>query len=153
MSQVTTYSFSRINFSFFHPAVGVFPINGQGAGEISISNITDNTTHDVAADGSVMVSHIQGNNANISISVQQTSPFHAWLMNYYNFISGQAESDQLWASAVINISSPNGTGETIQARGVSPTKPADQPYQSQGQMVTWNFMAANCTRFPGAIDA
>lgn len=144
MPQVTTYSFSRIHFSFFHPAVGIFPVNGTGIGEISISNVNDNTAHDVAADGAVMVSHLLSGNANITITMQQTSPLHAYLLNLYNFIT--LESDADWAAAVINISSPNGVGETITATGVSPTKPADQPYQSQAQMVTWNFMAANCTR-------
>lgn len=147
LPQVTTYSFADIFMTFAHPLVGIYTVNGSGIGEVSVSNINDNTAHDNAADGAIMISKIKAANATISITMQQTSAFHKYLMNYFNAVTNAPSA--VWAAAEVNISSSLGMGETVSAFFVSPTKPADQPYQTQGQMVTWNFMSGNCTRFAG----
>lgn len=136
----TTYSFSDVLLTFSHPSMGTYPVNGQGAGEISINYQDDNTAHSRAADGSVMVSKIKADNAQIAISIQQTSDFHRWLKNLFNFLNVSPAS--VWALATITVQVPI-NGEYITATGVSPQKRADQPYQEQGQNVTWNFMAAS----------
>jgi len=137
---ITTYSFSDIIAVIAHPQFPAFSLNGQGIGEIAISYSNDNTAHDLAADGSVMVSKIKANNGTLAMTMQQTSPLHKYLKQLFNFV--QAQQTAAWIQTAITISSPAGTFDSILATGVSLTKRADQPYQQQGQNVTWTFMAA-----------
>lgn len=137
----TTYSFDDVECTFTHPGMGLYLVSGKGIGSISVTMSTEKTTHDVAADGSVMVSKIPGDNATIDIEIQQTSEFHKWLTNYYNFVKLAPAS--FWAQGVIIIRDRIG-GSLITATGVSPAKKADKSYQAQGQRLTWNFMAADC---------
>lgn len=137
----TTYSFDDVDVTFTHPGIGQYIVNGKGIGSISVTMLTDKTAHDVAADGSVMISKIPGDNASIDIEIQQTSEFHKWLVNYYNFVL--ISPSALWAQAYITIRDKVG-GSLISAFDVSPTKKADKGYQAQGQRVTWPFMSANC---------
>lgn len=137
----TTYSFNDIYCVLSHPSFPAYTVNGQGVGEISFTYADDNTIHERAADGSVMISKVKADNGTITISVQQTSDLHKWLKRFFNFLHLQSSAS--WAEMMINLSSPAGLFDTIVAVGVSPTKRADQPYQAQGQMVTWSFHAAN----------
>lgn len=122
-----------------HPLVGLKTINGEGIGEVNISYATDNTDHNLAADGVVMVSKVKADNGTVSLQIQQVSDLHQWLLGYFNTVY-QSTSDQ-WALGYLNISSANGYGNTLHITGLSNTKRSDQPFQQQGQMVTWNFMA------------
>lgn len=138
----TTYSFADIHCVISPGGVKApFTINGSGIGEISVSLANDNTSHDLAADGSVMISKIKADNGTITIRVQQTSPLHAYLKSVYNALRLLPAS--AWASIVIYIGSPNGLFDSINCTNVAFTKRPDQPYQQQGQNVTWSFMAAN----------
>ena len=101
MAQTSTYSFDDVEVTFTHPGIGLYLVNGKGIGSISVTMSTEKSTHDVAADGSVMVSKIPGDNAAIDIEVQQTSEFHKWLTNYYNFVKLAPASQ--WANAAIII--------------------------------------------------
>lgn len=141
MPQTTTYSFDDVEVTFSHPGIGLYLVNGKGIGSISVTMSTEKSVHDVAADGSVMVSKIPGDNAAVDIEVQQTSEFHKWLTNYYNFVKLAPASQ--WANAAIVIRDKIG-GALITALDVSPLKKADKPYQAQGQRVTWPFLSANC---------
>lgn len=143
--QSTTYSFDDVDVVFSHPSVGVHQINGQGVGTITVTMQTEKTQHDIASDGSVMISKIPGDNANIDIEIQQTSAFHKWLVNYYNFINGSDAN--LWAAASILIRDRIG-GATINCIDVSPAMRAAKTYTAQGGRVTWNFKAGNCTEQP-----
>lgn len=137
----TTYSFDDVEVTFAHSGVGLYLVNGKGIGSIAVTMSTEKTVHDVAADGSIMISKIPGDNATIDIEVQQTSEFHKWLTNYYNFILLSPANN--WAEATIIIRDKVG-GSVITALNVSPAKKADKGYQAQGQRVTWPFMAASC---------
>lgn len=137
----STYSFDDVEIVFAHPGIGQYIINGKGVGSITVSMQTEKTTHDVAADGSIMASKIAGNNAAIDIEVQQTSEFHKWLTNYYNFVLLASASQWTGASIIIK---DNVGGSLITALGVSPVKKADKPYQAQGQRVTWPFLSTDC---------
>lgn len=145
MADYTTYSFGDVvavlNFA------GIIPltITGQGAGSIDTTMTTEKTAHDVAADGSVMISKILGNNGSIALNIQQSSAAHKVLLLWYNYLLS-ADSSQ-WANNQIVIRN-NVLGETIIAEFVSPQKMPDKPYQAQGQHVTWNLMAANITQLP-----
>lgn len=141
MSETTTYSFDDVEVIFQHPGVGQYPVNGKGIGTISVTMSTDKSSHDVAADGSVMVSKIPGNNAAINIEIQQTSAMHKWLTNYYNYVLLAPAT--VWAGASILIRDKVGQS-LISAYDVSPLKKADKPYQAQGQRITWPFLSANC---------
>ena len=139
--QTSTYSFDDVDITFTHPAVGQYVINGKGVGTISVTMQTEKTVHDIAADGSVMISKIPGDNAAIDIEIQQTSEFHKWLVNYYNFVLLAPSAS--WALGSISIRDRVG-GSLITAFDVSPVKRADKGYQAQGQRVTWPFLSANC---------
>ena len=132
----STYSFKDVQATFQHPAVGVYPINGSGVGEFNVSWADDNTVNERAADGSVMTSKVFGNNGTITISMQQTSPFHDWLKNYFNVVLNTTALT--WTAGLMNITDLV-NGDLVFATGVAPTKRPDQPYQQQGQMVTWSF--------------
>ena len=141
----TTYSFADVDVTFTHPAVGVHQVNGEGLGSITITMAQDKTSHDIAADGSVMISKIAGENGTIALNIQQTSSFHKWLLGWYNFIN-LAEGASWALASIIIRDKVNGT--TITALDVSPQKRADKGYQAQGQQVTWNMMAGNITEVP-----
>jgi hypothetical protein len=136
----TTYSFADVNFTISHPAVGQRVVNGEGIGNINIAMTTERTVHDVAADGSIMVSKLKGRNGTVTLAIQQTSDLNKWLLRWYNYLEA-APADQ-WAATVITIRSPM-MRDLIIATGVSPQKLPDRPYQAQGQHVTWTLMAAD----------
>lgn len=139
----TTYSFADVNATFKFPGSPAFPVNGQGIGELTIAYSQDNSTHELAADGSVMVSKIAANNASITVTCQQTSSLHNYLKAAFNFL--RQSPSLVWAQGLVSINSVNGIHDSIVCAGVSFTKRSDQPYQQQGQLVTWNFMSAECT--------
>ncbi len=134
----TTYSFADVTFVMSHPAVGMVTITGEGVGSITISRSNDVTQHDLAADGSVMVSKIIATNGTIAIAIQQTSYVHKWLKKLYDYLQ-IAPTDQ-WTQASAVLKNP-ALGETINMSGISPQKRADAAFQQVGQQVTWNFMA------------
>lgn len=136
----TTYSFADVIMTISHPAIGQYVATGAGLGSITTTMTTDRTAHDISADGSVMVSKIKGRNGTHAISVQQTSDLNKWLLKLYNYLE-TAPTNQ-WAGITIVIRSPQ-MQDLITSTGVSFQKLPDRPYQTQGQQVTWNLMAAD----------
>lgn len=134
------YSFSDVSMTISHPAVGQFLANGAGVGSITVSMSTDRTTHDVAADGRVMVSKVKGRNGSIAIAVQQDSELNRWLTKLFNYLDFAPAS--VWADIRIILRSPS-MQELVTATSVSFQKLADKPYQSQGQQLSWNLMAGD----------
>ena len=135
----TTYSFLDLSGAIFGPT-GFYTFTGEGVGEVIVAMTTEKTAHEVAADGSVMVSKIAGNNGNVTINAQQTSDLHKWLLNWYNALL--AGDTSLWASTSLTLRNVvNGTSHVI--HGVSPQKIPDKSYQAQGQRVSWILMAAD----------
>lgn len=136
----TTYSFADVAGVISHSAVGQYVATGEGTGSISVSMTTDRTAHDVAADGTVMVSKIKGRNGTITIAVQQTSALNKWLLKLYNYLEQAATPE--WAG--INITLRSATmQDLVRATGVSFQKLPDKPFQAQGQQVSWVLMAAD----------
>ena len=146
----STYSFNDILFVLSHPLFPAYIMNGQGVGSITIDYDIDNTAHDVAADGVVMVSKIRANNGSIAITIQQTSALHAWLKNAFNVLNA-APAFQ-WAQGVMSIKSVNGF-DNATLIGLSILKRASQPYQRQGQEVTWNLKFTNGDTVGTALQA
>lgn len=140
MAKTTTYSFLDLSGVISHGSVGSYTFNGEGVGELTIGYATERTAHDVAADGSVMVSKIPGNNGTVTMNVQQTSALHKWLVNAFNAVWLLATSQ--WAGFAMTFrNTSDGTSHVLS--GVSFQKLADKPYQAQGQRCSWTLMAAD----------
>lgn len=138
----TTYSFEDVTGSFAHPSVGAASTTGAGVGSITIAMAGDKTAHDKASDGNVMISKLAGKNGTISVTVQQTSELHKYLLKWYNYIDSASASE----FALMNLTiKSNILGDSTVCTGVSPQKLADRPYEAQGQMITWPLMAAEIT--------
>ena len=137
--KTTTYSFADVSLILSHPAVGQFTFTGEGVGSVSVSRATDVTQHDLAADGSVMVSKIIAKNGTMTLNIQQTSEGHRFLKRWVSYITNAPTSEWARASAVLHCPAQ---GETITMQGVSPQKRADVAYQASGQQVAWPLMAA-----------
>lgn len=145
MARTTTYSFLDLTGSISHPTIGDYVFTGEGVGQITLSYSTERSAHDVASDGSVMVSKVAGNNGTITIECQQTSPLHFWLLAWYNALWNMATSE--WATTSILMRNAS-TGGHHYATGCSPQKIGDVPYHAQGGRVTWTIMAADITTSP-----
>jgi hypothetical protein len=139
---IRTYSFGDIHGVIAHPTFGSFDLVGKsiGNGGINIEALTDKSVHNVSADGRVMISKIAGDNASMTIRVQQDSNFHKFLLGLYNYLN--ASDASLWAQAASTFRAPT-LGETNILQGVTFQKRAGQPYESQAQMVSWAFLVAD----------
>lgn len=136
----TTYSFQDVTVTISHPDLGQFIATGEGLGSIDVTMATDRTAHDIAADGSVMVSKIAGRNGGLTMTIQQTSELHRWLTKWFNYL--ETAKTNKWADTTVIVRSAI-MGETKTCTGVSPQKLPDVPYQAQGQMVSWSLLAAD----------
>jgi len=106
---------------------------------VAIARANDNTQHDVAADGSVLVSKILSKNGTMQLAIQQTSEAQNWLKKWYNYLMVAPTSE--WARTSAVLKNPSGN-ETFNMHGVSPQKRPDASFQATGQQVTWNFLCA-----------
>lgn len=141
----TTYSFKDSSGAFTHPTAGAFPFAGQiGMNQLHVAMTTEKTTHDLAADGTVMPSFISGDNGSVAIEVQQTSLLHQFLLAWYNLIKTAADNGDVsqWATAAIVIRN-SVDGSMHVCTGVSPSKIPDKVYAAQGQKLTWTLMCAS----------
>jgi len=140
LASQTTYSFLDLSGAISQSSLGAYTFTGEGVGEITVSMATDRTVHDTAADGSVMVSKVAGDSGHLTVSCQQTSTVHKWLLAWYNYLVA-AGTDE-WASTTMLLNNTtDGTSHVI--TGVSPQKVPDKAYQAQGQRVSWVLMAAS----------
>lgn len=138
------YSFEDVTCSFSHPAKGSKSSTGAGIGSITTSMTGDKTTHETSADGRIFVLRVPGDNGTITVTMQQTSDLHKWLLKWYNYINGPDSDNSDWIAMNITIKN-NYLREQINCTGVSPQKRPDKPYQAQGQMITWSLMAMEIT--------
>jgi len=134
------YSFTDLIMTVAHPYVGRYEAQGEGVGSVQVQMSTDRTSHDIAADGSVMVSKVRARNGTVAFAVQQTSNFNVWLSNWFKYLE-TAPANQ-WAETLIELRSP-AMGIVITCTGVSPQKQADRSYQATGQQVTWTMMVSD----------
>jgi hypothetical protein len=144
----STYSFLDLAGAISHALfpLGVFQFTGEGVGEVTVAMDTERTAHDVAADGSIMVSKIAGNGGKITINCQQTSVVHKYLLSLYNYCVAAPANE--WAMMAIVLRNVNdGTSHT--ASGVSFGKMPDKAYKSQGERVQWVMWAADITTMNG----
>ena len=140
MSRQTTYSFLDLAGALAHPQLGVYSFTGEGVGEVIVSMTTDHSVHDTAADGSIMVSKVAGENGTLTIKCQQTSKLHKWLLAAYNALQ-IAGTDQWAAMGATLRNTADGTSHSI--FGISFQKVPDKSYQAHGQQLSWVLMAAD----------
>lgn len=152
MSAVSsTYSFKDSAASITNPILQGVPIvlAGEiGMGEFIVSMHTERTSHDVAADGTVMPSYIAGDNGAITIMVQQTSIVHVELLALYNLLKMAADSGDVsnWAATAISIRNTVNGSQHL-ATGVSFGKIPDKTYAAQGGRLSWVLMCASISNF------
>jgi len=142
-----TYSFKDLTGVLTNGAFGVTILlsgGNVGFGQMTITMATERTTHDTAADGTVMPSYVAGDSGTVDLEIQQTSPLHHALLNLYNLCVAAANADDVsgWASTVMTFRTIL-DGATHVLNGVSFAKIPDKPYQASGQKVRWALMAAN----------
>ena len=136
----STYSFTDISATISHPSYGSVSLLGEGVGEMTVNKVTDRSVHDVASDGSIMTSKIAGNNGQVTINAQQTSPLHKWLHGLFNYL-WQADTSE-WAQITMTVEAPK-MGKQHYCNGGSFLKETDNPYQSQGQRLAWTLLFAD----------
>ena len=139
-----TYSFLDLSCVLSHPSLGQLALQGEGAVSITFTMAADVSAQDSAADGTVMTSKISVRNGTVAIVVQQTSSFHRWLTNAYNYLVEAASGE--WTGFNLMCVAPN-MQVTHEAGFMCFQKRADKPYQAQGQQVTWNFMASELKEY------
>lgn len=142
-----TYSFKSLVGVLTNTVFGVtVPLTGGniGLGSIDIRMSTVRTTHDVAADGTVMPSYVAGDNGEVDINVQETSILHQELLSLYNLAVLAANADDVsgWAAIAISFTFLI-DGSVHVLTGCSFDKIPDKPYQAQGQRITWKLLSAN----------
>lgn len=143
----TTYSFKDLVGVLTNPLLGapLQIVGGNiGIGSITIRMLTQRTEHDVAADGAVMPSYIPGQNAEVTVEMQQTSGLHHAFLGLFNLLSTAADNGDIsnWASTSLNMRTIlDGSGHNL--TGISFQKIADKPYTSKGGKVTWVLMACD----------
>ena len=141
----TVYSFLDLVGSISQPEVGSYIFTGEGAGSVTVAKATERSVHDVAADGSIMVSKVAGNNGTVTIEMQQTAPLHTWLLKWFQTLWALPVSE--WATTTMLLKNSTTGGSHI-CQGVTPQKEADVPYQAQGGRVTWTLLCADIVNDP-----
>lgn len=141
----STYSFSDITATLSHPSYGSYSLAGEGIGDMTISKTTDRTAHDVASDGHIMVSKIAGNNGSVAINAQQTSALHNWLQGLFNYLVAAPTNE--WAQISLTVTAPK-MKKTYYCTGGAFVKEPDEPFQAQGQRVSWTILFADLQRLP-----
>jgi len=138
--QHTTYSFLDMSGAIVHPSYGVFQFTGEGVGQLTVTMTTDRTDHNIAADGTVMVSKMAGNNGGAEIKCQQTGLLNKYLVGLYNYLLIADTSE--WAQTTMFIrNASDGTSHVLS--GISFNKLPDKAYASKGDLVDWKLMAAD----------
>ena len=139
MANPTTYSFKDLTGAFAHPSAGSYILSGNiGAGQITISMLTEKTVTEMSADGSPMVSYVAGDNGTVSIECNQTSQLHKFLLGWFNSVNMAAKNGDVsnWTNAALTFRSlVDGTGHIC--TGGAPAKIPDKVYAAQGGKITW----------------
>lgn len=141
------YSYKAIQLSFSHPIVGSFILNGeQAAGGITIAPQIDPTVQEVTPDGSTITNFIPGDNALLTVQVQQVSEWNDFLIAWKNYCVTAAKAGDLSNYATANalvVDTYSGRSHTMQ--GIAPSKIPDTPYGAQSQMVSWVLKVSSLT--------
>ena len=138
----SSYNFSDLTGVISHHSLGIYTFTGKGIGEIDVTMVTDQTVHETSVDGGIFVLQVPGNNGTLSISMQQTSDLHMWLLKWANYLKLANTDRGEWARATAILRNTS-TGVGHKITGISPGKIPDKAYQAQGQRIIWVLMCAN----------
>lgn len=142
---MTVYSFKDLSGTVTDGQGNTFTFAGQvGAGQISIEMATERTAHDVASDGAIMISAIDGNNGAVNIEMQQTSAAYKFFLSWYNSLITAMQNGDVsnWAAMAMTLRNvTDGTSHKI--IGISPPKKPTKVYTAQGQKLVWRLMAGD----------
>jgi hypothetical protein len=142
----TTYSFKDLSGAFATP-FGNLTFGGQiGMGTVTVTNATDHTAHDLAADGTIMPSFVPGDGGTVTIECQQTSIVHKFLLDWLNSCKTASMNGDLssWAASTLYLHNTL-DGSTHNVGGISPVKSPDKVYAAQGAKITWTLQACDVT--------
>jgi len=147
MGQGATYSFKSLTGVLTNTVFGVtIPLTGGniGAGKFVVRMLTERTSQDIAADGTVMTSYEAGDNGELEIEAQESSILHQQLLALYNLAVLAANNDDVsgWAATTIQFRMLTDNSQHLFS-GVGFRKIPDKPYEAKGLRVTWNLLAAN----------
>lgn len=143
MLKHSTYSFTDVEAIISHPSYGQFSLSGEGIGNFTVTKVTERSQQNVAADGCVMTSKIAGNNGSVTISAQQTSSLHNWLQGLFNYLWSASTNE--WAQIALTIRAPK-MGKVISCNYGAFQKEPDEPFEQQGQAVSWTLLFADIQR-------
>lgn len=143
------YSFEDVSGVISNPAFGSYAIIGGNAGgndKVSISMKTDRSKIAIAADGGSMISAIAGDNAEVSLEIQQVSLLHQFLLDGYNILLAQKKLRILsnWAATQFRLTSVL-TQTRHSGSGGAFIKYPDISYGAEGAMVTWTLLFGRMT--------
>ena len=139
-----TYSFLDCILNLAFPT-GAMTITGKGIGNFSVSMAQERSAMQAAADGTVVVSKIAGNQGQLTINVQQVSDAHKFLLAMYNALIVAPPS--LWAQAAgIARCTSNNTSYTF--TGVCFQKLPDMSYEAQQQNISWVLLCGDIQQVP-----
>ena len=139
-----TYSFLDCIISLAFPT-GALTLTGHGLGEATVSMTETRSVMEAAADGAIMVSKVAGNQGTLSLSVQQVSDAHKFLLAMYNALVIAPPSQWAQGAGVLR-SLADQTSHTF--FGMCFQKIGDKPYRKQGEMVTWVLLCADIEAVP-----
>ncbi len=140
MSRVFTYSFEDTAVNINHPGFENYSAYGTGIGSLTVAFSTDNSSHQIAADKTVVVSKVTVHDGTVTLSVLQNSDFHKWLKRWADFLENSATSQ--FALSTLDISNKS-TGAFYHCVGVTHQKKPNEDFQSQAQTVSWTLMCAD----------
>lgn len=139
------YSFEECIMTLKHSRLGVLTITGTGIGSVAVNMSSDRTVMDVAADGVVMTSKIRDRRGAFAVQIQQVSEANEKLLRWYNDLESAPAKD--WDKITIVLTAPN-TGEVYTGTRCAFQKLPDRANGAQGQMNTWNLLAADLQQDP-----
>jgi hypothetical protein len=115
-----------------------------GNGDITIRMLTERTAQDVGNDGVVMPSYVAGQNAEVTVSMQQTSQLHKQFLALINLLTTAADGGDVsgWAGTTMSLRTIlDGSGHNL--TGVTFQKIPDKSYAAHGQKLVWVLLACS----------
>lgn len=141
---MNTYSFLDCILNLAFPD-GALTITGKGIGEVTVAMAQERSAMESAADGSIMISKIAGNQGSITVQIQQTSDAHKFLLAMYNALV--IAPPALWAQGAGLMRCLSDQSTHI-LTGMCFQKLGDKPYGKQGAMVSWVLLCGDIQSTP-----
>lgn len=143
------YAFSGFVGSITSPVTPNFAITGDNSGvaKFTITMDGDVTSHQRAADGSVVISAMTVKNGNFAIETFQNSATDQFLLDWYNTLNSLKERHDVsnWNTTVMSFIDTS-SNRQFTFNAVSPKKLPERAYGVQAATVNWELMAAEITQ-------